>query len=312
LGKICPGLKRIEDAIAIRRDLLLAFERAEISTTEEERQRLLTFIVIGAGPTGVEMAGAIAEVARQILPSDFRRIDPKAARVVLIEAGPRVLAALPEKLAVYAKHALDAIGVEVMTSARVTSIDDRGVDFDGGRIDAATKVWAAGVVASSVADWLGAAHDRVGRVIVTTDLSVQGHPEVFVIGDAAAAAGPEGTPVPGIAPAAKQMGQYVAKFINAKIAGQSAIPPFKYRHQGDLATIGRRAAVVKLRRIELTGFLGWLFWSVAHIYFLIGLRNRISVALTWLWDYVTFQRGARLITTAHSEDLRSLAGRRRQ
>jgi NADH:ubiquinone reductase (H+-translocating) len=302
-GNFARGLKRIEDAIVIRRELLLAFERAEISTADEERRRLLTFIIIGAGPTGVEMAGAIAEVARHTLPPDFRRIDPKAARVILIEAGTRVLAAFPEKLATYGHHALEAMGVEVMTSTRVIAIDERGVDFDGGRIDACTIIWAAGVVASPAAEWLGSEHDRAGRVIVASDLSVPDIPNVFVIGDAAAAAGPRGGLVPGIAPAAKQMGQYVAKLIRAKIAGQSPIPPFCYRHQGDLATIGRRAAIVKLHRFELTGFLGWLFWTIAHVYFLIGVRNRIAVALTWLWDYVTFQRGARLITAADPSGL---------
>jgi NADH dehydrogenase len=205
------------------------------------------------------------------------------------------------------------MGVEVMTSTRVIAVDERGVDFDGGRIDAGTMVWAAGVVASPPADWLASEHDRAGRAIVAPDLSVPGHPEIFVIGDAAAVSEPQGRLVPGIAPAAKQMGRYVAKLIRAQVAGQPAMPPFSYRHHGDLATIGRRAAIVKLRRFELTGFLGWLFWSIAHVYFLIGVRNRVAVALTWLWDYITFQRGARLITAADHGDLaeRALTNRRR-
>jgi NADH dehydrogenase len=292
---VAPGLKRIEDATRIRRKVLIAFEQAELAKDEAERRRLLTFVIVGGGATGVEMAGAIAEVARHTLPKDFRRIDPRTARIILLEAGPRVLPALPEDLADYAERALVRMGVEVMTATRVTSCDRDGVDLDNGRIDAGTIIWAAGVVASAAARWLGAEHDRAGRVIVGPDLSLPGRPNVFVIGDTAAVLDPKGQPVPGVAPAAKQMGRYVGRLIAARLEGKT-LPPFRYRDQGALATVGRRAAVVKLHGLHLTGFIGWLFWSVAHIYFLIGLRNRFIVAFTWLWDYVTFQRGARLIT----------------
>jgi NADH:ubiquinone reductase (H+-translocating) len=299
-AEFAPGLKRIEDATRIRRRILIAFERAELASEESERRRLLTFVIVGAGATGVEMAGAIAEVARQTLAKDFRRIDPKASRIVLIEAGPRVMPALSPRLSDYAQRTLIAKGVEVMTSTRVTSCNARGVDLENGRIDAGTIIWAAGVTASPAARWLNADHDSAGRVRVTPQLSLPGHPEVFVVGDTATLM--EGSPIPGIAPAAKQMGRYVGRLIAARVAERGEPPPFRYRHEGDLATIGRNAAVVKLHGIELTGFLGWVFWSVVHIYFLIELRYRFAVALTWLWDYVTFQRGARLITQVAPQD----------
>jgi NADH dehydrogenase len=301
-AEVAPGLKRIEDATRIRRRILIAFERAELTADETERRRLLTFVIVGAGATGVEMAGAITEVARQTLAMDFRRIDPKASRIVLIEAGPRLIPALPANLSDYVQRTLAQKGVEVMTSTRVVGCDARGVDLEHGRIDAATIIWAAGVVASPAARWLDAEHDRAGRVKVNPDLSVSGHPEIFAIGDTAAAMDLAGRATPGIAPAAKQMGRYVGRLIAARIAGAGAPPPFRYRHQGDLAAIGRRAAVVKLGRLELKGFPGWLFWSVVHIFFLIEIRDRFIVAFTWLWDYVTFQRGARLITQVPPED----------
>jgi NADH dehydrogenase len=291
---VAPGLKRIEDATRIRRRILIAFERAELARDEAEQARLLTFAIVGGGATGVEMAGAISEVARQSLALDFRRIDPTAARIVLIEAGPRIMPALPENLSDYVLRTLAKKGVEVMTSTRVMSCDSRGVDLEKGRLDAGAVIWAAGVVASPAAQWLGAEHDRAGRVKVGPDLSVPGHPEIFAIGDTAVVT--DQPPIPGTAPAAKQMGSYAGRLIAAKIAGKPLPPPFRYRHQGDLATIGRHAAVVKLGRLELTGFLGWLFWSLVHIYFLIEVRDRFIVAFTWLWDYVTFQRGVRLIT----------------
>jgi NADH:ubiquinone reductase (H+-translocating) len=299
-AEFAPGLKRIEDATRIRRRILIAFERAELASAETERRRLLTFVIVGAGATGVEMAGAIAEVARQTLANDFRRIDPLASRIVLIEAGPRVMPALPASLSDYAQRTLTAKGVEVMTSTRVARCDARGVDLEHGRIEAGTIIWAAGVTASPAARWLNADHDRAGRVRVGPDLSLPGHPEIFVVGDTATVMDQPG--IPGTAPAAKQMGRYVGRLIAARIAGRHAVPPFRYRHQGDLATIGRNAAVVKLRGLELTGFLGWLFWSVVHIYFLIELRYRFVVAFTWLWDYITFQRGARLITQVAPQD----------
>jgi len=295
-AEAAPGLKRIEDATRIRRSILLGFERAELEHDQAERQRLLTFVIVGGGATGVEMAGAIAEIARQTLARDFRRIDPRTARIVLLEAGPRVMPALPQDLSDYAERALARMGVEVKTSCRVTNCDKRGVDLDRGRIDAGTIIWAAGVVASPAARWLGAEHDRAGRVLVRPDLSLPGHPEVFVIGDAAAVFDEKGRQAPGMAPGAKQMGRYVGKLIAARLAGDSLPPPFRYKHPGDLATIGRRAAVVNLGRVHLKGFIGWLFWSLVHIYFLIGLRYRFLVAFTWLWDFITFQRGARLIT----------------
>jgi NADH dehydrogenase len=299
---VAPGLKRIEDATRIRRHILIAFERAELATDAAEQARLLTFAIVGGGATGVEMAGAISEVARQSLAMDFRHIDPTAARIVLIEAGPRIMPTLPENLSDYVRRTLAKKGVEVMTSTRVMSCDARGVDLEHGRLDAGTIIWAAGVVASPAARWLGVEPDRAGRVKVSADLSVPGHPEIFVIGDTATVTDQPG--IPGIAPAAKQMGGYVGALIAARVAGKLSPPPFRYRHLGDLATIGRHAAVVKFGRLELTGFIGWLFWSLVHIYFLIGVRDRFIVAFTWLWDYLTFQRGARLITEVPPADRR--------
>ena len=290
-----PGLKRIEDATRIRRRILLAFEQAELTDDEAERRRLLTFVIVGGGATGVEMAGAIAEIARHTIANDFRRIDPRSACIILVEAGPRVLSTLPEKLSNYALRALTRMGVDIRVDTRVTGCDARGVDLEQGRIEASTIIWAAGVVASPAARWLDAEHDRAGRIVVGPDLSLPGHPEVLVIGDTAAARDEKGEPLPGVAPAAKQMGRYAAKLVKARLAG-TALPPFRYRHLGDFATIGRRAAVVKIGRVHITGILGWLIWSVAHIYFLIGLRYRFVVAFNWLWDYLTFQRSARLIT----------------
>jgi NADH dehydrogenase len=294
-AEVAPGLKRIEDATRIRRNILSAFEEAEIAREDSERKRLLTFVIIGGGPTGVEMAGAIAEIARQTLARDFRRIDPRAARIVLIEGGPRLLPTFSAQHSSYARDTLAAMGVDVMTSSPVHECDGGGVDLPGGRIEAGSIIWAAGVMASPAAQWLSAEHDRGGRVVVCPDLSLQGFKDIFVIGDTASVKDASGRPVPGLASAAKQMGKYVGKLIAARVAGQS-LPPFRYRHEGSLATIGRRAAVVELGPIQLKGFIGWMFWSAVHIYFLIGLRNRFVVAITWLWSYVTFKRGARLIT----------------
>ena len=291
-----PGLKRIEDATRIRRSILIAFEQAEVIQDQDEQRRLLTFVIVGGGATGVEMAGAIADVARETLAADFRRVDPRSARIVLIEAGPRLLPAFPKSLSDYARDTLSRAGVEVRIDTLVTKCDPRGVDLKDGRIDASTVIWAAGVMASPAARWLNVEADRAGRVKVRPDLSVPDHPEIFVVGDTAAVFDAKGHPVPGIAAAAKQMGKYVGKLISARIAGRGTPKSFHYVHLGDLATIGRRAAVVKFGRLELRGFLGWVFWSLAHIYFLIGLRNRFVVAFNWFWDYITFQRGARLIT----------------
>ena len=295
-SRYAPGLKRIEDGTRIRRSILIAFERAEVMKDEDQRRRLLTFVIVGGGATGVEMAGAIADVARQTLAADFRRIDPRSARIILIEAGPRLLPTFPPGLSDYALKTLTRVGVEVRTETLVTKCDADGVDLKDGRIDAGTVIWAAGVTASPAMRWLNAEGDRAGRVKVNSDLSLPGHPEIFVVGDTAAVTDKNGHPVPGIAPAAKQMGAYVGKVISARIAGRELNKPFRYMHLGDLATIGRRAAVVKFGPLELKGFIGWVFWSVAHIYFLIGLRNRFVVAFNWFWDYLTFQRGARLIT----------------
>lgn len=290
-----PGLKRIEDATRIRRGILSAFELAELTDDDGQRRKLLTFVIVGGGPTGVEMAGAIAEVARQTLKRDFRRIDPRTARIVLIEAGPRLLPAFSETHSRYAQKSLSAMGVEVLTSTLVTSCDAHGVDLAHGRIDAGAVVWAAGVMASPAGEWLAAGRDRAGRVTVGADLSLPGHDNVFAIGDTAAVNDAEGHSVPGLAPAAKQMGIYVGRLIATRLSGR-AFPPFRYKNLGVLATIGRRSAIVELGPIQLQGFIGWLFWSLIHIYFLIGLRNRFVVAVTWLWSYITFQRGARLIT----------------
>ena len=291
-----PGLKRIEDATRIRRSILIAFEQAELTADAAERRRLLTFVIAGGGATGVEMAGAIAEIARQTLATDFRHIDPRSSRIMLIEAGPRLLPTFPPEQSDYVRAALSQAGVDVKTDTRVTGCDAGGVDTDSGRIDAGTIIWAAGVIASPAARWLYAEADRAGRVKVRPDLSLPGHPDIFVIGDTAAVLDAGGGPVPAIAPAAKQMGYYVGKLITARIAGRAEPAPFRYMHLGELATIGRRAAVVKFGRLQLKGFVGWLFWAAVHIYFLIGVRNRFIVAFNWLWTYLTFQRGARLIT----------------
>lgn len=292
---VAPGLKKIDDATDIRRRLLVAFERAEVETDPEERKRLLTFVVVGGGPTGVEMAGAIIELAHHALAADFRSIEPSSARVLLVEAGPRLLASFPEDLSAKARTALEGLGVEVLTNMRVETCDATGISANGMRIEARTIVWGAGVIASPAAKWLGVEGDRVGRVPVQADLSVQGHPDIFVIGDTAAVQS-EGKPVPGIAPAAKQMGAYVASLIAARVAKKSAPKPFVYHHQGNLATIGRKAAVVDTGRFRFSGFFAWVLWSIAHVYFLIGLKNRVVVGLNWMWSYMTFQRGARLIT----------------
>jgi NADH:ubiquinone reductase (H+-translocating) len=291
-----PGLKSIEDATEIRRRILLAFERAEMEADAAARRRLLTFVVVGGGPTGVEMAGTLAELARKALAADFRTIDPRQARVVLVEAGPRVLPGFSEGLSGYARRALEGLGVEVMTGRPITSCNAGGVMIGEERLAAATVIWAAGVPASPVARWLGVAPDRAGRVAVGPDLALPGDRDVFVIGDAALAKDADGRPLPGIAPVAKQQGAYVAKVIAARVAGRPAPPPFRYRDRGLLATIGRRAAVIEYKRLRLKGRLAWWLWGIAHIYFLISLRNRLIVATQWLWSYVTFDRGARLIT----------------
>jgi NADH dehydrogenase len=292
-----PGLKRIADAAAIRTRILLAFEQAERATEEADLARLLRFVVIGGGATGVEMAGAIAEVARDTLRHDFRRIDPTRAQIVLVEAGDRLLPSLPVDLSDYARSALQRMGVDIRLGVKVTACDAGGADTSAGRIAAATLIWAAGVRASPASEWIGAAADRHGRIVVDADLAVSGHPGVWAIGDTAAAVQADGKPVPGVAPAAKQMGAFVGRRIAALLADPNApASRFVYRDQGELATIGRKAAVVRIGRLKLRGFAGWLFWSAAHIFFLVTLRDRVVVSLNWLFNYLTFQRSARVVT----------------
>jgi NADH dehydrogenase len=295
-----PGLKTLEDATTLRRRILVAFERAERETDPRQRAALLTFAIIGAGPTGVELAGTIADLARDTLPRDFRHIDTRKARVVLIEAGPRVLAGFPDDLSAYANASLERLGVEVMLGEAVTECSADGVVYGGKTLDARTIIWAAGVRASRAAEWLNAPADRAYRLQVEPDLTVPGHPDIFAIGDTVTIAGPDGTPVPGIAPAAKQQGRYVASLIRARLNG-TTLPPFRYKHAGSLAQIGNRLAVIDFGWIKLRGAIAWWIWGIAHIYFLIGLRNRLSVALSWLWIYVRDQRAARLITQGSSK-----------
>ena len=290
-----PGLKTIDDATYLRRRILLAFERAETEPGPAEQRRLLNFVVVGGGPTGVEMAGAIAELARRALALDFRMIDPRLARIILLQSGSRLLPAFDPSLSDAALHALGALGVEVRLDARVTACDCSGVSIGQERIESRTIMWAAGVMASPAGDWLGADMDHAGRVKVAADLSVPEHPHIFVIGDTARACGRDGQPLPGVAPVAKQQGQYVAKLLAARAKGRT-VAPFRYRDFGAMATIGRKRAVAQLGRLKLSGFVAWTLWSVAHIYFLIGFRNRLVVAMNWVWYYVTFQRGTRLIT----------------
>jgi NADH dehydrogenase len=291
-----PGLKRIIDATELRKRILVAFERAEIADDPAEQRRQLNFIIVGGGPTGVEMAGAIAELARVALARDFRRIDPKAARILLVEAGDRLLPALAPDLSAYAHRALERLGVEVVLHRPVQDISERGAKVGDEFIPAATIIWAAGVIVTGVGAWLGVETDRGGRVAVAPDLSVPGHPEIFVIGDAARVPWTGDQLVPGLAPAAKQQGAYVAKVIRARIEKRTPPAPFRYRHVGNLATIGRNAAVVDLGWLRLKGWLGWWFWGLVHIYFLISVRAATLVMLQWFWTYLTRKKGARLVT----------------
>ena len=293
---LAPGLKSLDDATLIRRRALLAFEEAEAASEPALRQRLLTFVLVGAGPTGVEMAGALAELAHATLSRDFRNINPQTARIILVEAGPRVLAGFPEKLSAFAVHSLERMGVEVLLDTPIEAIDDQGVTAKGRRIEAANVIWCAGVEASPVARWLGLAAAKGGRVQVAPDFSVPGHPEIFVIGDAGFVTGPGGEPLPGLAPVAKQQGRYVGELITCRVRGDPAPPSFRYRDEGALATIGRHSAIADFGWVRLTGFLAWVLWGIVHIFFLIGFRNRASVFLNWVWAWVTYGRGARLIT----------------
>jgi NADH dehydrogenase len=290
------GLKTIEDATKIRRRILVAFERAERETDPARQAALLTFAIVGGGPTGVELAGTIAELARKTLPPDFRNIDTSGARVVLIEAGPRVLPGYHDSLSDYALKSLRKLGVEVELGRAVSDATAEGLTYGDRHLAARTIIWAAGVRASPAAEWLGAETDGAGRLKVLADLTVPGHPEVFAIGDTITAPVWDGKPAPGIAPAAKQEGKHVAATIKARLRGDTQPRPFRYRHQGSLAQIGKRRAVIDFGWIRLRGALAWWLWGIVHIYFLIGARTRLSVALTWLWIHTRNQRSARLIT----------------
>lgn len=305
---VAPGLKTLEDATTIRRRILLAFERAELASGAAEREALLTFVIIGAGPTGVELAGIIAELAQRTLPAEFRHIDTRQAKVILVEAGPRILAAFSESLSDYARRSLEKLGVEVRTGVPVTACTAEGVTIGDTFVPSRTLVWAAGVQASPAARWLGIPSDRAGRAIVGPDLSAPGVPDVFVIGDTASVMQQDGKPVPGIAPAAKQQGTYLARLIRARLSGKPAPGPFRYWHQGSLATIGRRAAIIEFGKFKLKGAFAWWLWGIAHIYFLIGTRSRFAVAWSWLWIFLSGQHSARLITQKETIQQRESRG----
>jgi len=304
-ARFAPGLKDIPDALTIRERFLLAFERAERETDPHARRAALTFIVVGGGPTGVELAGAMAEIARKAIPRDFRSIDTTTARVILIQAGDRVLETYDPDLSRRAKDDLERLGVDVWLNTRVTSVDERGVEIGEERIAARNVVWAAGVEASALGASLGAETDSRGRVKVSPDLTIPGHPEVFVLGDLAAVES-DGKEVPGVAPAAMQMGEYAARVIRSESQSgpnPASRKPFRYRDKGSLATIGRARAVVETRRMKLAGLPAWVIWLTVHLFFLIGFRNRLLVLIQWAWAYFTFERGARLITGTAEERL---------
>ena len=296
-----PGLKTLEDATAIRRKILSAFEIAEKSDDPEVQRQHMTFVIIGAGPTGVELAGIIAELAHRILPRVFRKIDTRNARVLLVEAGPKLLSAYPDTLSAYAKAAVSKLGVEIMLDQPVTRCHADGIDMGGDRIPCKTVIWAAGVQASAAAEWIDVDCDRVGRALVNPDLTAAEHLNVFVIGDTAAVTDKSGIPVPGIAPAAKQMGRYVATVIRQRLMGLTLPGPFRYRHAGSLATLGRRAAIADFGRLKMKGPIAWWVWGIAHIFFLIGARSRIAVAWSWFWSFVTGQNSARIITVTEKD-----------
>ena len=296
-----PGLKSIEDATAIRRKILLAFETAETEASMDAElvKALLTFVIVGGGPTGVELSGAIAEIARKALVRDFHHINPASARIILVEAAPRLLGAFPESLARRAEAKLRKLGVEVETNMRVERVDAGGVQMNGEYLAANTVIWAAGVQASLAGAWLGTETDRAGRVLVERDLSVPEHPEVFVLGDTASVKGLE-KPLPGLAPVALQQGAYIGKAIRARLSGRET-PPFAYFDKGSLATVGRAFAIADIRGLRLSGFFAWVTWMAVHIFFLIGFRNRFLVMFQWAWAYLTYQRGSRLITNVEAE-----------
>ncbi|HYT59241.1 MAG TPA: NAD(P)/FAD-dependent oxidoreductase [Haliangiales bacterium] len=298
--RFAPGLKSLDDALRIRRRVLLAFEQAENEASPAAHDRLMTMVVVGGGPTGVELAGAFAELARHVLKSDFRRIDPTQARIVLIEAAPRILAHLPAELSARAQRQLGAKGVEVRTGAKVRNLSQGRVELENGQtIEAENIIWAAGVSASPLTQKLGVELDRAGRVKVKPDLSLPDHPEVFAIGDMALVLDGEGKPVPGVSPAAMQMARHVARIVREELERgreRAARPPFKYWDKGTMATIGRSAAVAKIGRLEFNGFLAWLAWLFIHLIFLIGFRNKLAVLLQWTYSYFAYKRGARIVT----------------
>jgi NADH dehydrogenase len=307
--EFAPGLKSIEDALVIRRRMLLAFEIAERETDDAARREWLTFVVVGGGPTGVELAGTFRDVARMTLAKDFAHIDPSTARVILIEGSPRVLSAYDPELSASAQKQLEALGVEVRTDQKVTLIDADGVMIGDERIPARTVLWAAGVAASPLGRTLGAPMDRAGRVMVRPDLTMPGHPEIHVVGDLAHLE-QDGSPIPGVAPAASQMGAHAARNILLAIDGKPTIP-FHYVDKGSMATIGRNAAVAQVAGLKLSGIPAWLMWMFVHIFFLIGFRNRVLVMIQWAWSYFSYDRGARLITSrAEGPLVRGLADAR--
>jgi NADH dehydrogenase len=298
--RFAPGLKTLDDALRIRSSILLAFEKAENELATVEHEKLMTIVVVGGGPTGVELAGAFAELARTVLNRDFRRIDPTQARIILIEGSPFVLSHLPQELSESARRQLEALGVHVRTSTKVKNIREGEVELDSGEIIRAGNIlWAAGVSATPLAKKLGVELDRAGRVKVNPDLSLPGHPEVFVIGDMALVLGADGKPVPGVSPAAMQMGKHVARIVKNELnsrASRAARPPFKYWDKGTMATIGRSAAVAWIGRFKFSGLLAWLAWLFIHLIFLIGFRNRVAVLFQWIYSYFAYKRSARIIT----------------
>jgi NADH:ubiquinone reductase (H+-translocating) len=291
-----PGLKNLEQATEIRRRVLMAYEEAERSASTEDRKKLLTFVIVGGGPTGVELAGAIGEMSRFTLAKDFRHIDSASARVILLEAGPRILPMFSETLTQRAMRDLEQLGVQVWTNSTVTKIDADGVEIGAERIRAATVLWAAGVKASSLGQTLGCPIDRQGRVTVEPDLSIPGHPNVFVAGDQASFTHQTQKPLPGTAPVAMQQGRYLAGLIRRDLVGKPR-QPFRFADKGQMATIGRSRAIVEVGRWKFSGFFAWLMWLVVHIYYLTGFKNRLLVVLQWAWSYLSFRRGARLIVT---------------
>ncbi|CAN5820059.1 NAD(P)/FAD-dependent oxidoreductase [soil metagenome] len=302
---LAPGLKSLEDALEIRRRILLAFEEAERTDDEDARRRLMTFLVIGGGPTGSELAGALGEISRQTLAKEYDRIDPTWARIYLFEAGPRILSTFPEQLANKATKFLNGLGVQVRTNMPVTEVTEHGVVAGGKRIPAATVLWAAGVLASPLARTLDVPLDKAGRVIVNPDLTVPSHPNVFIAGDLAALNGADGRQLPGVAQVAIQQGTLAAENIERSMGGD-ALVAFAYNDKGNMATIGRNKAIADIRGRHLSGFIAWVAWLVIHIFFLIGFRNRLGVILNWVWSYVTFNRGARLITVTGYDQSREI------